>query len=152
HAASRTAGAGPKYDRFWAAIRVVNSPHNGPPLRNCLDGPSINLGGLPIEQPTKFDLYTFQKESRKWTHSRFSVNQATCKKPRYRRNRSMIPALSFKNRLVAGVGVCDAVYREFLFGTRPCARGKFQSYLSCSVGRVCSRCYRKRSSDFVPSR
>jgi hypothetical protein len=64
----------------------------------------------------------------------------------------MMPALSSKNRLVPGVGVCDAVYREFLFGTGPCAWGEFQSCPFSSVGRVCSRCYRKRSSNFVPSR
>ena len=64
----------------------------------------------------------------------------------------MLPVLSFKNRLVAGVGVCDAVYREFLFGTGPCALADFESCLFCSVGRVCSRCHRKRGSNFVSSR
>ena len=63
----------------------------------------------------------------------------------------MMPALSFENRLVQGVGVCDAVYREFLFGMGPCAWGEFQSYPFSSVGRVCSRCYRKRSRNFGPS-
>ena len=62
------------------------------------------------------------------------------------------PALSSKNRLVPGVGVCDAIYREFLFGRGPCAWGELPSSPFSSVGRVCSRCYRKRSRNFVASR
>ena len=76
----------------------------------------------------------------------------TSKKPSYRGNPSMMPALSSKNRLVAGVGVCDAVYREFLFGRGPSAWGELPSSRFSSVGRVCSRCYRKRSRNFVASR
>ena len=49
-------------------------------------------------------------------------------------------------------GVCDAVYREFLFGMGPCAWGEFQSYPFSCVSRVCSRCYRERSSNFVLGR
>ena len=49
-------------------------------------------------------------------------------------------------------GVCDAVYREFLFGMGPCAWGELQSYPFSCVSRVCSRCYRERSSNFVLGR
>jgi hypothetical protein len=55
----------------------------------------------------------------------------------------MMPALSSKNRLVAGVGVCDAVYREFLFGNGPCAGGSSNHPLlvplvACAVGATAS--------------
>ena len=56
---------------------------------------------------------------------------------------------TFSARLL---GVCDAVYREFLFGIGPYAWGEFQSSDSSPVTRVCSRRCRKRSSNFVPYR
>jgi hypothetical protein len=64
----------------------------------------------------------------------------------------MMPALSSENRLVLGVGVRDAVYRELLFGMGSWAWGEFQLSPLSSVGRVRSRCYRKRSRNFVTSR